>query len=119
MGVVHGVANKKRSWTKQSSSAKLTGSKNPSREARSRTETRGSYPVDRVNSSNSLPALIALCGGGGKGALVKGIQGWQAERKARYSSAYECRPYMLTWETKIRLSHGSTLLIRNAITICW
>jgi len=51
--------------------------------------------------------------GGWNGALDKGIQVRLAQRKKGYYSAYKIAQLYATWETKIRLSNGSTLLIRK------
>ena len=54
---------------------------------------------------------------GWKGALTKGIEARQAQRKAGSASAYKIATSMRTWEIMIRLSGGSTLLIRSAIRL--
>ena len=55
---------------------------------------------------------------GWKGALTKGIEIRQAQRKTGYSSAYIIAQLyrIATWETKIKLSNGSIRLIRSAIS---
>ena len=58
--------------------------------------------------------------GGWKGALTRGIEVREAQRLV---PALTLRSGLLnsmrTWETKIRLSAGSTPLIRSAIGCCW